>query len=157
MSLSRRATEPLARSDEVKLRGIWQLERAARVERIDSRAAHLEVWVPVTAPGWTGDQPVTWIIRDGSLGHGTAGLATRSGTMLKEGLPPEARSALARQRVVLAPTVRLLDVPMPEDLLNEPAFVVLLALGALAVGALLAAALLGVKARRRAAILKGAP
>jgi hypothetical protein len=142
------------RSGDVALRGVWQTERAAQVTRPDGRFAVLETWVPVTAFGWTDDQPVTWIVRDGSHGVGTAGLATRSGTILNEGLPAEARAELARKQVLLAPTVRVLDVPLPPpDPLRMPALAVLVIAGALAFGA----AIVGARARQRAAILGAGP
>jgi hypothetical protein len=146
------------RSGDVALRGVWQTERAAQVTRPEGRFAVLETWIPVTAPGWTDDQPVTWIVRDGSHGAGTAGLATRSGTVLNEALPADARAELARRRVLLAPTVRVLDVPLPPpDPLRMPALAVLVIGGALALGLLLGAAIVGARARRRAAILSAGP
>src|SRR5262249_41222827 len=128
------------------------------VTRPDGHFAVLETWVPVTAFGWTDDQPVTWIVRDGSHGVGTTGLATRSGTILNEGLPAEARAELARKQVLLAPTVRVLDVPSsPPDPLRMPAPAVLVIGGALALGLMLGAAIVGAGARQRAAILGAGP
>jgi hypothetical protein len=149
-----RRGDEVPRSGEVALRGVWQTERTAQVARAEGRSAVLETWVPVTAPGWTDDQPVTWIVRDGSHGVATTGLATRSGTILNEGLPAEARAELARRKVLLAPTVLLLDVPLPPpDPLRMPALAVLVIGGALAFGA----AIIGVRVRRRAAILGFGP
>ena len=146
------------RSDEVALRGVWQTERAAQVARPEGRVAVLETWIPVTAPGWTGDQPVTWIVRDASHGIGTRGLATRSGTILHDALPADARAELARRQVLLAPTVRVLDVPLPPpDPLRIPALVVLVIAGAVALALLLGAAIVGARAHARAAILVAGP
>jgi hypothetical protein len=146
------------RSGEVALRGVWQTGRAAQVTRPDGHFVVLETWVPVTAPGWTDGEPVTWIVRDARHGIGTAGLATRSGTILNEGLPAEARAELARRQVVLAPSVRVLDVPLPPpDPLRMPALVVFLISGTVALGLLLGAALVGTRVRRRAAILDAGP
>jgi hypothetical protein len=143
-----------SRSGEIALRGVWQTERAAQVTRPDGRFAVLETWVPVTAPGWTDGEPVTWIVRDARHGMGTAGLATRSGTIVNKGLPPEARAELARRQIVLAPTVLVLDVPLPpQDPLRMPALVVLVLGGAIALGLLFGAAIVAARARRRAAIL----
>lgn len=157
------AGEPveLRRGDEapstgqVALHGEWHIDHLARTTRTDARAAYLETWVPVTAPGWRAPQPVSWIIRDASHGGTTSGLATRSGAIV-DGLPPEARAALAREGIALAPAVHVLDVPLlPQDPLQMPAVVVFVLGTALSLGLLLGGAIVGARARRRAAILRG--
>jgi len=142
-------------SAQVRLRGVWQTAHMARITRSDAHAARLETWIAVTAPGWTQPQLATWVVRDASQGMVTSGLATRSGTVLGDGPPPEARAELARQGIGLAPTVHVLDVPIPpQDPLQIPALAAMVLGLALAIGLLLGAAVIAAKARRHASILR---
>ncbi len=139
----------LARGDEtnqtptVRLRGTAQRDLAAKTSRIEGNAAHLEVWLPVTAPGWKPSDPVTWIVQDPWYGIGDATIFV--GTVSSEPLPERATSDL-RRRLQLAPNVRRLDAVLPPpDPLHTPALVAFIGCLALALGLLLGA--LGLRIR----------
>jgi len=146
----------LQRGDEAaKSAGVWHVDRAASVTRVEGNVGRLEMWVPVTAPGWTDGAPVTWLVRDALLGYGTSGPATRSGTVLPDGVPADVRAELERHGIVLAKQLRALDRPVPpDDPLQMPALVVMVISGACALGLLLGALIVRAKLRRREAIFR---
>jgi hypothetical protein len=141
--------------EAIKLRGFWHIDHAARVGVPDGKLARLEVWIPVTAPDWHSEQPVSWIVRDGNLGMGTSGLATRAGKLLAGELTSDVVKAFEREHIPLSGHLQLLDVPAtPPDPLRMPALVVLIIGGAIALGLLLGGAVVGARYRREAAILQ---
>ncbi len=134
----------------IRLVGVKHLSLAAKTANTESGSnlASLEVWVPMTAPGWQPGEPVAWIVKDGAYGIGKDGPVTWSGEVTREPLPERARAELARVGVKLAPVVKVLSAPPPPD--NPwyvPAFALMVVAGAVAFGVLLAAAIVALRAR----------
>jgi len=139
------------RSTLVKLRGTPQRALAAQTSRVDSNAAHLEVWLPVTAPDWKPGQPVTWIVQDPWYGVGDA--TTFSGTVSDAPLPERATTELRRKGIALAATVRRLDAVIPPpDPLHTPALIAFVGCVALALALLFGALGLRIRIRRMESI-----
>lgn len=137
----------------VRLRGVRHVELAARTTRTDARASYLEVWVPLTAPGWQGSEPVHWLISDPEYGRGETRLTTVTGSVAAGPVPARAREELARLRVTLAPDAHVLDAVPAEEPWRLPALVTFGVAGALGGGLLLGAAGVALRLRGLGALL----
>lgn len=140
-------------SGEVRLNGIRHTELAVQTTRVDARAAHLEVWVPLTAPDWQAGQPVVWLIDDPEYGRGEPRAATLVGSVAGP-VPDRAREQLARLHVQLSPEARVLAARAWEPPWQLPAIIVSGIGGTLGAGLLLGAALLGLRVRALSAQLR---